>query len=286
MLAGMNDTHVSPLTATTDAGGCTIQTGGELVVHARRSARGRPCLHPIRSPHGAVLTEDEPPHHRWQHGVSTGLNDVDGVGFWCEGLLPDHAPNDGTIRMADPAMPIIAGNRATWTLDAAWRDRTGGAVLDERQAWRLDERADCRVLDLAWELTAARDLRFGAYDYGGVFVRMPWRQGMEARLLSSQGPAARPEDLDGRALWWMALALPIGPGGAWAGLALGVRPSRSPWPPPWRCDSTFGFGPARCRAGAWRLAQGATHREDLRLVAFDGPGDVAALDAIFQESAP
>ena len=40
-------------------------------------------LHPLRTSDGAaVLTEDAPPHHLWQHGLYTGLNEVNGIGFW------------------------------------------------------------------------------------------------------------------------------------------------------------------------------------------------------------
>jgi hypothetical protein len=38
-----------------------------------------PYIHPLVAPDDiGILTEDEPDHHPWQHGLYTGLNDVPG----------------------------------------------------------------------------------------------------------------------------------------------------------------------------------------------------------------
>ena len=58
---------------------------------------GRPYIHPLRAPKaGGILTENAPGHHPWQHGLYVGLNDVNGIGFWTEGLGADR-DKDGSF---------------------------------------------------------------------------------------------------------------------------------------------------------------------------------------------
>ncbi len=156
-------------------------------------------------------------------------------------------------------------------------------MLHETQAWRVQRCDSLLVLDLAWRLRAEPAVRFGQSEYGGLFVRMPWRAGMEVDLAGSAGRGSR-EQLDGRPAWWLAVALPLGAEGSYAGLALGVLAEHAPYPPAWRLDHNYGFSPSRCRGGAWSLPAGATHCERLRLVAFDGRIDVDQLQACFAPS--
>src|SRR5688572_16369991 len=80
------------------------ESDGALLVRQNAQSGSRPFLHPLVAPDGrGVLTEDSPAHHPWQHGLYTGLNNVNGAGFWTEGLA-DHPESDGTfeIRAARP----------------------------------------------------------------------------------------------------------------------------------------------------------------------------------------
>ena len=138
-------------------------------------ANHRPFIHPILAPDGVgELTENEPAHHRWQHGLYVGLNDVNGVGFWTEGLLAGRE-RDGTFHPFPLAAPLISGNTAQWSISTEWHSPESLPLLTETQRWTLTDNGDFLVLDMSWELQAETDLRFGRYDYGGLFLRMPWR---------------------------------------------------------------------------------------------------------------
>ena len=70
----------------------------EPLVVQKANPNQRPYLHPLRTPcERAIMTEDRPPHHAWQHGLYIGLNDVNGIGFWTEGLQKGREHLDGTF---------------------------------------------------------------------------------------------------------------------------------------------------------------------------------------------
>jgi len=254
----------------------------------------RPYLHPLRAPDGAgVLTEDAPAHHPWQHGLYTGLNDVNGAGFWMEGLRERDRETDGTFHPRPLAPPVVDGPAAAWSVVAEWRApaAAGGApLLEETQAWRFADgppaSPDGVVLDLDWTLRAAVDLTCGQYAYGGLFLRMPYRAGRGGAARSSEGgdaPAA-----DGARARWMAVAMPIEGRPAArpeAGVAILSHPANPEFPPPWRVDRQLGVGPSRCVAGPWRLAAGAASSERYRLLVFAGPIDAARTEAAWQRFA-
>src|SRR4051812_27848376 len=77
------------------------------LVTQRAQTDKRPYIHPLLAPDGVgVLTENEPPHHPWQHGLYVGLNDINGIGFWTEGRRGNQ--DDGTFHPQPLAAPEIA----------------------------------------------------------------------------------------------------------------------------------------------------------------------------------
>lgn len=253
-----------------DAAGWAAQrpgTGSASIVQ-QAAAGGRPCLHPLRSPSGRILTEDRPAHHPWQHGLYLGLNDIDGTGFWTEGLHadPHRRATDGQVR--------CRASRALgdgWEVDSDWCAADGRVLLRDRLAVRPGGDLHGWWCDLDWRLTAVGRRRLGRYDYGGLFLRMPVHPGVECSLLTSSGCRAQPEAEGGR-FAWVALAINA-PGEAPAGLAIIDHPSNPGHPAPWRIDGQFGIGPSPCRAGERILADGAEERWRYRVLAFDGLPD-------------
>lgn len=237
----------------------------------------RPYLHPLRTPDGAhELTEDMPLHHPWQHGVAIGLNDLNGVGFWTEGLLPGHAADDGRILAEPLAAPHRQDGVVTWQVSARYEAPDGRALLQERQSWRWQaDGVGGYGLALTWSLTALTAVRAGASAYGGLFVRAPVVPDAPITLLTSAG-ATTPALADGRPARWVALALG-GPRG-WATIAVADHPTNPGHPQPWRVDGEFGFGPSRSILGPWTLAAGETVVSRYRLLVASGRLDAAAVE--------
>jgi len=230
----------------------------------------RPFIHPIVAPDGrGILTEDAPAHHPWQHGLFVGMNDVNGAGFWLEGLREAQRAADGTFHPRPLASPKADGAGARWSVETEWRAPGGAPLLDETQAWRLvDERATL-ALDMEWTLRARTDLRFGEYAYGGLFLRMPYRREWGGEALNSESQDAT--GAEGQRARWVAVSMPVEGRPDAAGLAILDHPSNPDHPVPWRVDSQLGICPSRSIAGAWQLAAGEATSSRYRVLAFTGP---------------
>jgi len=229
----------------------------------------RPFIHPILAPDGVgELTENEPPHHRWQHGLYVGLNDVNGYGFWTEGLTGN--PRDGTFHPYPLEPPSISENRASWQVVTDWKTPDGEVLLTEKQSWSCEVQSDTFTLDLDWNLRCHSDLKFGQSPYGGLFLRMPWRPETHGAVLTSEGLNST-ETAEGNRACWIALSMPIpsrenGP----AGFAFFEHPSNPEFPNPWRVDENFGIAPSRSIVGSWLLAEGESVSNRYRLLVFTG----------------
>lgn len=245
----------------------------------------RPYIHPLFAPDlNGILTENAPPHHAWQHGLYVGLNDVNGVGFWTEGLTRN--PNDGTFHPRPLKAPVASGNRVTWSVETVWRGPKNDEMLLETQAWQFVDRGADYWLDLTWTLTASIDLAFGKYSYGGLFLRMPYdakRGGAatnDAGKINGEAEAQRAR--------WVAVAMPIPleerPAAARdAGIAILDHAKNPEHPVPWRVDGQLGIGPSRCIAGAWKLPAGQSVVYRHRVYVFCGTTDANAINAIWQD---
>lgn len=261
----------------------SISRSGSVTLVTQHAPTGqRPFLHPIVAPDGnGTLTENEPPHHPWQHGLYIGLNDVGGVGYWTEGRVNNAM--DGSFRPAPLAAPQVSGQRAGWEVACDYLKPDGSTQLHERQRWTLRDHGSLFELDLSWSLTAAVDVAFGQYAYGGLFIRMPF-QG-QGTVVNSEGKTAI-TDCEGKRARWVAIAMPIPDrtgGDMIAGIVMMDHPSNPEHPSPWRVDGQLGIAPSRCIAGAWTLAAGATSTSHYRVLVHAGATDVAAVEASWNQ---
>ncbi|GDY13852.1 hypothetical protein LBMAG53_27300 [Planctomycetota bacterium] len=272
------------LTAESAPHAITIRRAGQsapLLVQ-RADPDLRPFIHPIAVPDGdGTLTEDAPPHHKWQHGLYVGLNGINGFGFWTEGLRGD--PKDGTFHPRPLGSASVGADRAAWTVVADWRAPDRGPLLTEIQSWTLHDRGNSLELDLSWTLIAAVDLTFAKYAYGGLFVRMPYRDQAKDRaaVLTSEGVSTQTAAEAQRARW-VAIAIAIPDRHAAddrASLVMMDHPANAEHPSPWRVDGQLGIAPSRCIAGPWTLAAGASTTARYRVLVHPGPIDPSAAAA-------
>ena len=240
----------------------------------------RAYIHPILMPGGhAVLTEDTPDHHPWQHGLYVGLNDVNGIGFWTEGLQENRRSQDGTFHPQPIVGTKVDQNQANWTVSSQWRDPNGMLMLTETQNWCFTHHGDTYDLDLCWSLSAAIDLSFGQYAYGGLFLPMPYKKELGGEAVNSQGQINKPAE--GQRARWVSVSIPIEGLGAdgWAGIAIMDHSTNPEHPNPWRVDGQLGIAPSRCIAGHWGLSAGETTTSRYRLFVFGGRSNMSRVDA-------
>jgi hypothetical protein len=279
----MPDGRVSLTIGMREDGFAVDSAHGKPVLRQHVGAGRRPFAHPIHVPGSAdIVTENAPDHHPWQHGLYIGLNDVNGVGFWSEGLHPVRGPaGDGGFDSRLVAEPTVdADGVARWSVATDYLDLDGVAMLADRQDWSAVSTTQRLELDLTWSLHAQRDLTFGEYEYGGLFLRMPYRAETGGKAVDSEG-----QSQSARRARWVAVTMPLPDTAREVEAALLDHPQNRDSPAVWRIDGELGIGPSVSAAGAWSLAAGAVQTFRYRLAVFDKPVEVDVVDEDWQRFA-
>ncbi len=232
----------------------------------------RPYQHPIVSPDGkSVLTEFSPGHHKHQTGIYWGLTRVNGRDYF-------HNPSDGYWRRVSSTIVIPHGSEVKWSTVYHLLDAAGQPIMAETQTWTMRDTGDRYLLDLEWKGEGLVDLTVSKYDYGGLFVRMPWRAGMEGGVVNSN--RQRNARATGQRALWVDVGLKLEGRTDEAHIAVFDHPRNSGYPLPWRVDGQMGVGPSRAIAGDWSIAKGKTETVRHQLVVYTGElNDIALTDA-------
>ncbi len=229
----------------------------------------RPYIHPLISPDGkSVLTEFSPDHHKHQTGLYWGLTRVNGRDYF-------HNPGNGYWRRVSSEPIIKQGNEVKWSTVYHLLDANGQAVMAETQTWTMRDSGDRYLLDLEWRGEGLVDLTVAKYDYGGLFLRMPWRAGMEGSVTNSN--RQRNDRATGQRAIWVDVGLKLDGRSDQAHIAIFDHPKNTGYPLPWRIDGQMGAGPSRAISGDWSLAKGKTETVRHQFVVYSGALDDVAL---------
>jgi putative membrane-bound dehydrogenase-like protein len=246
------------------AGTIAVFRPGETtpVVTQNAPPDARPYLHPIAAPDGkGVLTEYSPAHHKHQTGLYWGFTRVNGRDYF-------HNPTGGFWRRSSATVLEASGPEVRWQVVYDLLDESGKAVLTETQRWAMRETKGRFDLDLTWRGEARTDVTIGKYDYGGLFLRMPWREGMTGEVVNAA--RQRNERAEGQRAMWIDVGLQVEGRDNLAHIAIFDHPDNTGYPQPWRVDAQLGVGAARSRTGDWTIKQGETEVIRHRLVAYTG----------------
>lgn len=244
----------------------------EPILTQHAAADFRPYLHPIQTPDGAAsFTQFSPDHHRHQTGLYWGFTRVNGRDYF-------HHPEGDYWRRVSADVVEAEGEAITWQTVYDLLDEAGNPVLTETQRWTLQATDSTYVLDLEWHGEAKTDVTIGAYDYGGLFLRMPWREGIDGAVVN----AARQRDslAEGQRAMWLDVGMALDGLDEWAHVAIFDHPDNHGFPQPWRVDGQLGVGPAPARLGDWTIAAGETEVLRHQLVFYTGTmSDIQLTDA-------
>ncbi len=228
-------------------------TAKPLVTQVAR-ADERPYLHPIVAPDGnGTLTEDGPVHHPHQSGVYWGFTRLNGRDYF------HNRKGDYWKRVS--ATVLESGRSGNADGEVRWQtvydllDANGSAILTETQRWTMRERNGTFVLDLEWKGEARTDLTIGQYDYGGLFLRMPWRQGIPGEVVNAA--RQRNERAEGQRAMWIDVGLQVDGRRDLAHIAIFDHPGNPGYPQQWRVDAQLGVGSARSRGGDASMTRGS-----------------------------
>lgn len=222
----------------------------------------RPYLHPIAAPDGkGILTEYSPGHHKHQTGIYWGFTRVNGRDYF-------HHPEGDYWRRVSAKIIKAKGPEVKWETVYDLLDEKGNAVLTETQTWVMREQDGRYLLDLEWAGEAQTDVTIGKYDYGGLFVRMPWKQGIKGEVVN----AARQKDAkaEGQRAGWVDVGMQIEGRTDWAHIAVLDHPENKGFPQHWRVDGQLGIGPARARLSDWQIKKGKIEVIKHQLVIYTG----------------
>ncbi len=235
----------------------------------------RPFLHPLTAPDGnGVLTEYSPGHHKHQTGIYWGYTRVNGRDYF-------HHPEGDYWQRASYSVIQSEGEEVSWQTVYNLLDENGETVLTEIQIWTFKETEGRYLLDLEWQGKAQKDITIGKYDYGGLFIRMPWKEGTKGEIMN----AARQKNTaaEGQPAMWIDAGMEIIGRNDYAHIAVFDHPENNGYPQTWRVDNQMGFGPARARKADWHIKKGETEFIKHRLLIYTGNLTDLQLTGLWEE---
>jgi putative membrane-bound dehydrogenase-like protein len=225
----------------------------------------RPYMHPIAAPDGkGILTETSPSHHPHQTGLYWGFTRLNGRDYF-------HNRGGDYWRRSAVAVIDTNGEEVRWQTVYDLLDADGGVVLTETARWTMRERSGAFVVDLEWKGEARTDVTIGHYDYGGLFLRMPWREGIRGEVVNAA--RQRNERAEGQRAMWIDVAMQVAGRSDLAHVAIFDHPANPGYPQPWRVDGQLGVGSARSRLGDATIKKGGTEVIRHQFIAYTGTLD-------------
>ncbi len=251
--------------------------GEPLVVHNVKQDF-RPYLHPIVAPDGkGVLTENAPRHHKHQTGLFWGLTRVNGRDYY-------HHPEGSYWQKVAAEIIVDHGEKVKWQTVYHLLDGQGQAIMEETQTWAMVEAEADYYLDLNWKGKALVDLTISKYNYGGLFLRMPYGKGVEAFATNSKQDKMRVDRkvLEGQRADWVNLSMSIEGREGLGNIAIFDHEKNPNHPVAWRVDRKYGIGAAHSRGGHLSLNKGKTTTYRHRVKVYDSVATPKSLNADWQ----
>lgn len=237
----------------------------------------RPYIHPIVAPDGkGELTEFSPSHHRHQTGLYWGITRLNGRDFF-------HHPGEGYFKRRSARILEAAGPTVRWEVVYHLMGEGGDALLEERQTWAMQDGESHYLLDFVWEGRALAEITVQKYDYGGLFLRMPWKPGIRGSALNSEGQENR--QAEGKRARWVDVGMEVPGRPDLAHIVLMDHPDNPGHPTPWRVDDQLGVGPCYARLGDWKIPRDKTVAFRHRLLVYTGEFNPALVQKFWESFA-
>jgi hypothetical protein len=261
------------------------KTTGTIAVHRKnettpvltQNAREniRPYIHPIVAPDGkGILTQLSPEHHKHQTGLYWGLKRVNERDYFM------NWQGDYWRRVSVKALKK-KGQLVQWQTTYDLLGESGNTILTETQHWSMQEQEGKFVLDLEWRGEAKQDVVMGKFYVGGLFLRMPWQEGIRGEVINAAGQ--RNNEAEAQRANWLDIGLEVESREDPAHIAIFDHPTNPAFPTPWRVDNELGVGPSRQILGDWQIEQGKTAVFRYRLIVYTGTFNKAELTRSFKE---
>ena len=236
--------------------------GKDLLLIQNAKQGMRPYIHPTMAPDGnGQLTEFSPEHHKHQTGLYWGLKKVNGRDYFMN-------LNEDYWKQVSVSVVEEMGARVQWQTVYDLLDDKGNSILTETQTWSFTEIDGKFLLDLEWRGVAKTDITMEKFYVGGLFLRMPWRNGIRGEVVNAVGQ--KNADAEGQRAIWNDVGIQVPGRGDLAHIAMLDHPDNKDFPIPWRVDNELGVGPSRQISGDWKIGIGETEVIRYRLIVYTG----------------
>ena len=248
----------------------------EAIITQNAKLGFRPYLHPIKSPNGkGTLTQFSPGHHKHQTGLYWGMTRVNGRDYF-------HNPDSKYWRRKALKVEIRTGEQVKWTTVYEMLDEDGKAQMIETQSWTMSMTNSKEIiLDLEWKGHANKTIIISKYNYGGLFLRMPWKRGVRADTINSEGN--KNQSGEGKSAKWVDIGMQIKNLDTDGRMTIYDHPDNDGYPNLWRIDGQFGIGPASSRQGTWSIKKGETKIFKHLLLIYSGEHDAKLIENKWKE---
>jgi putative membrane-bound dehydrogenase-like protein len=248
----------------------------------------RPFLHPIAAPDGnGLVTQYSPEHHKHQTGVYWGFTRLNGqqiaqdsvkAWFYKKNKTEEqkaqlgrdyfHNPGEGYWKRQSFSVIDSVGGSIKWQTVYHMLDAAGEPILEETQTWTMTQINGEYAIDLEWKGKAIEEITIGEYEYGGLFLRMPWKEGINGQVVNFARQIN--ERAEGQRALWVDAGMQVEGREDLAHVAIFDHPENADFPQTWRVDNQFGIGPVRARMGDWKILKGETETIKHRLLIYTG----------------
>lgn len=197
----------------------------------------KPCVHPLTTPRGHVISGFEMSDHVWHRGLWFAIKYLNGVNFWEE-----QAPFGVQSSAGEPGVRLVSERAARIDHALDWRSEAEGTALHEARTLEIStDEAGIGRIDWACALRAEQDVLLDRTPYttwggyGGLTFRAA-RQVHGARYLLPGGESCA--TLTGQRHAWVALEGRVDGGvDQTMSVAMLDHPANPRSPSPWYCKS-------------------------------------------------
>jgi len=203
----------------------------------------KPCIHPLVSPKGRVLSGFEPSDHQWHRGLWFAIKYIDEDNFW------EEAEDLG--RQVSTGHPQASCNPdGSWTFETElqWVRPSGQVAILEQRTLKVEHAEEAVRIDWRSQLLPQQDLHLDRTPFTtwGGYTGLGWRACRELHDVRFLSPEGECEMRTGESSPWLAadglLDGPFVDGEAAAsGILMVVDPGHPRYPVPFYAKSNNGF---------------------------------------------
>ncbi|MEM7655863.1 MAG: PVC-type heme-binding CxxCH protein [Bacteroidota bacterium] len=179
-----------------------------------------------------------------------------------------HHPGEGYWRREGVKVLQAEGAEVSWQTVYWMLGEAGDSLLRETQTWTLTEAEGKYLLSLDWQGEAPKDFTVNEFEYGGMFLRMPWEKSTPAQVVNAA--RQRDQQANRKQAMWLDVGMEIEGLDQWGHLTIFDHPENEGFPTAWRVDGQYGVGPCRAISGDWQIKAGESLSFQHQLVVYTG----------------